>query len=243
LSVIAVDADEQQNLAATLGIGLEEAAAILPVAEDADYVEEKTGARPGEGSGAMLRLNPDTADLVSRRAVMAPDGVRLVVMGGVRQAGGGCLCPETALVSAAVAGMHLHHGDVVVMDTHAGVEHFGRALARGFDAALVVVDPTANAVSVGMEAARLANELGIGELHLVINRARSAADITRALAHVERCAVVGFASISILPYDSAALESDPAVSGLLDGSELADAVGLLCDSMLTVATSTVGVGV
>jgi CO dehydrogenase nickel-insertion accessory protein CooC1 len=48
LSVIAVDADEQQNLAATLGIGLEEAAAILPVAEDADYVEEKTGRAKGQ---------------------------------------------------------------------------------------------------------------------------------------------------------------------------------------------------
>ena len=39
------------------------------------------------------------------------------------------------------------------MDTHAGVEHFGRALARGFDAAVVVVDPTFNAVQVGVESA------------------------------------------------------------------------------------------
>ena len=62
-----------------------------------DYVEEKTGARPGEGAGGILVLNPDTTDLVDRLSVEAPDGVRLVVMGGVRQAGGGCLCPETAL--------------------------------------------------------------------------------------------------------------------------------------------------
>ncbi len=48
----------------------------------------------------------------------------------------------------------------MLLDTHAGVEHFGRALARGFDQALVVVDPTANAVQVGMDAARLAGSMG-----------------------------------------------------------------------------------
>ena len=45
--VVAVDADEQRNLAATLGMALAEVVAIVPVAEHADYVEEKTGARPG----------------------------------------------------------------------------------------------------------------------------------------------------------------------------------------------------
>ena len=56
------------------------------------------------------------------------------------------------------------------MDTHAGVEHFGRALARGFDHAVVVVEPTYNAAQVGVGAARLARELGIPEIHLVVNR-------------------------------------------------------------------------
>jgi len=179
LGVVAVDADEQQNLAATLGFGLEESASIVAVAEDGDYVEEKTGARPGEGAGAMLRLNPDTADIVERRAVLGPDGVRLLVMGGVRQAGGGCLFPETALIQAAVAGMHLHPDDVVLMDTHAGVEHFGRSLARGFDAAVVVVDPTFNAVQVGRESSVLADGLGIGTVHLVVNRTGWAASRSR----------------------------------------------------------------
>ena len=107
----------------------------------------------------MLVLNPSTTDLIDRLSVAAPDGVRLVVMGGVRAAGGGCLCPETALISSAVAGMHLHDEDVVVMDTHAGVEHFGRVLARGFDAAVIVVDPTFNSVQVGVESATLARQL------------------------------------------------------------------------------------
>ena len=234
-SVMAVDADEQRNLAATLGMDLRTAAAIVPVAENAEYVEEKTGARPGEGAGGMLRLNPDTSDLVNRLSVPAPDGVRLVVMGGVRRAGGGCLCPETALISAVVAGMHLHHEDVVIMDTHAGVEHFGRALARGFDTAIVVVEPTFNAVQVGVESARMAAELGIRTLHLVVNRTRSGADIERVLSHMERLGGFPFASVTALPFDEAALECEPAVDVLLDGSPLADAVaGLSADVLAAI---------
>ncbi len=232
LRVVAVDADEQRNLAATLGLDLEAMASIVPVAEDADYIEEKTGARPGEGAGGMLRLNPDTSDLVDRLSVAAPDGVRLVVMGGVLRAGGGCLCPETALVAAAVAGMHLQEDDVVVMDTHAGVEHFGRALARGFDTAIVVVEPTFNAVQVGVDSARMAAELGIGTLHLAINRSRSGDDVERVLAYVDRLGGFTFSSVTTLPFDDVVLEYEPAVDHLLDGSSLAEAMVGLANGVL-----------
>jgi len=232
LRVVAVDADEQRNLAATLGMGRAAAASIVPVAESADYVEEKTGARPGEGSGGMLVLNPDTTDLIDRLSVEAPDGVRLVVMGGVREAGGGCLCPETALISSAVAGMQLQPDDVVVMDTHAGVEHFGRALARGFDSVVVVVEPTFNSVQVGVESARLAQELGIGTIHLVVNRTRSDEDRRRVLSYVDQLGGPSFTSVTDLLYDEMALECEPSIGPLLEGSALADAVATLSVTVL-----------
>ena len=225
--VVAVDADEQRNLAATLGMNPAESVSIVPVAQNADYVEEKTGARPGEGAGGMLVLNPDTSDLVTRLSVKAPDDVRLVVMGGIRGAGAGCLCPETALVSSAVAGMRLRGDDVVVMDTHAGVEHFGRALARGFDSVLVVVEPTFNAVQVGVESAGLAAELGIGHVHLVVNRARSDEDVERVLGYVDRLGGPTFGSVTSVPYDAVALDSEPSVDALLGSPAVVEAVETL----------------
>ena len=225
LSVLAVDADEQRNLAATLGVGAAVAASLVPLAEDAGYIEEKTGARPGEGAGGMLRLNPDTTDLVDRLSVPAPDGVRLVVMGGVRRAGGGCLCPETALVASAVGGMHLHAEDIVVMDTHAGVEHFGRALARGFDTAVVVVEPSFNAVQVGVESAGLARDLGICRLLLVVNRASSHHDVDRVLDHIDRLGGFEFESTTVLPLDQSVIDGEPSVDIALRGSPILDALG------------------
>ena len=230
MTVVAVDADEQQNLAATLGIAPEAGSSIVPVASAVDYVEEKTGARPGEGAGAMLRLNPDTRDLVDRLAVSAPDGVRLLVMGGVGGAGGGCLCPETAVISAAVAGMRLHRDEVVVMDTHAGVEHFGRSLARGFDTAVAVADPSSNALSVATESSRLAYDLGIPTVHLVVNRIRSERDIewVRRFLAGERGEL--FRSTTFLPFEAAALDYEPGVEPLF-----------ACPGLLAAVTNLTGV--
>ncbi len=237
-TVLAVDADEQMNLGATLGFG---AAAPRPLTEATGYIEERTGARPGQGGGGMLRLNPDVGDVAERLGELGPDGVRLLVMGGVAGAGSGCLCPETSILAATVRSMRLHAGDVVVMDTHAGVEHFGRSLAAGFDQALVVVDPTFNSVKVGADSARLAGELGIGRVHLVVNRTRLPDDVSRALGHLDRLRPGGlhFASLRVLPYDERALAADPSIEPLLEGSPLAAAAAeMACElTRMEVGTS------
>ena len=240
--VIAVDSDEQRNLGATLGIDVATMAEVVPLASCADYIEEKTGARPGEGSGTMLRLNPDTSDVVERLAISAPDGVRLLVMGGVRRAGGGCLCPENTLLAAAIANMRLRGGDVVIMDTHAGVEHFGRALARGFDRALVVVEPTFNSVQVALETARLAKELGIETIDLVINQCRRDGDVANALSCVERLGGYEFSSITELPFDEGVLVNEPSVGDLPDDSPLAAAVWRLSNVLLNDGRSATDAG-
>lgn len=232
-NVLAVDGDEQRNLGATLGVGAATLATIVPLANDVNYVEEKTGARPGEGSGALLRLNPDTSDVVERLSITAPDGVRLLVMGGVQRAGGGCLCPETALLAAAIANMRLRRDEIVIMDTHAGVEHFGRALARGFDRAVVVVVPTYNSVQVGLETARLAQELGVDTIDLVVNQCRHDLDTARALSYVDRLGGFEFSSINALPFDELVVSGEPSIDDALNGSALSSAVRELCAALLS----------
>jgi CO dehydrogenase maturation factor len=231
--VVAVDADEQRNLGATLGINLDTLAHIVPLAQSVEYVEEKTGAKPGGGSGAMLRLNPDTSDIVDRLAVEAPDGVRLLTMGGVKRAGGGCLCPENSILAAAMANMRLRRGEVVIMDTHAGVEHFGRALARGFDRALVVVEPTFNSVQVGLDTARLADDLGIGTIDLVVNQCRREGDLDTALSCLDRLGGFAFSSVTELPFDERVVVSEPSIGELLDDTPLAKAIQALARQLFS----------
>jgi CO dehydrogenase maturation factor len=127
--VLAVDGDPQQNLAVTLGILPEDAEKIVPVSRSIEYLREKTGAGPGISPGGLITLNPDVSDVIDRFSVPVAGNLRLLVMGGVARSGKGCLCPEYTLLTAIFRHLHLLPDEVVLLDTPAGLEHFGRAVA------------------------------------------------------------------------------------------------------------------
>jgi CO dehydrogenase maturation factor len=213
--VLALDADPQMNLPYALGLPAVQARSLVPLSENLDYVEEKTGARPGEGWGLFFRLNPDVDDVVERFGVRGPDGVRLLVMGNTVQPAAGCLCPENALLASVTNALSLRRNEAILMDTQAGFEHFGRALAKGFRHAVVVTDPTFNGLQVALRAARLARELGIARIHLVINRARDVRDFDKTLARLNDEGGFDFTSRHWLPADDLLPEIEPSVGALL----------------------------
>ena len=213
--VLAVDGDPQQNLAVTLGIPLENAAKIVPVSQSIEYLQEKTGAGPGISPGGLLTLNPDVSDVIDRFSIPVAKNLRLLVMGGVSQAGGGCLCPEYTLLAAIFRHMRLLKDEVILLDTPAGMEHFGRAVADGFSCALVVADPSYNALSVAKECSVLARQLGINDNILVVNRVGSPAETDKIRRTMEGAS--GFFRTIELPYDPGFVLAEPAVSHLLDG--------------------------
>ena len=90
-SVIAIDADPDANLAATLGFSNPEE--IVPVSEMKDLVEERTGAKSGEPA-PYFKLNPRVDDIPEKYA-REKDGIRLMRMGRVKKGGSGCYSPET----------------------------------------------------------------------------------------------------------------------------------------------------
>jgi CO dehydrogenase maturation factor len=214
MQVLAVDEDPQENLAFSLGLPPGRAAAIVPLAENAAYIQEKTGVPPASGWGGMIVLNPDVRDVVDRFGVRVDERLSLLVMGSVEQAATGCLCPENALLNGVIRYIHLREGEAIFLDTQAGVEHFGRALAEGFSQAVVVTEPTFNGVRVALHAAALARQSGIPHIHLVINKARAPSDEGKALR------LIGpdhtFSTISIIPLDEAVLDCEPDVTPLID---------------------------
>lgn len=216
-TTLAVDEDPQMNLPYAIGIPREESDRVVPLSHNFDYVEEKTGARPGAGWGMMLRLNPDVSDVVERFGVKGPGGVNVLVMGTIEQAAGGCLCPENTLLESVIRYINLREGEVILMDTPAGVEHFGRTIARGFDQALLITDPTFNAVQVVRHAALLAKDLGIQSVYLVINRVRSENDIRKVQELLGESADL-FSGQFYLPYDESLIACEPDVRPLLSAA-------------------------
>jgi CO dehydrogenase maturation factor len=174
--VLAVDANPDSNLPAALGVPSEEAERIEPISDMADLIEERTGARPGSLS-PMFKLNPTVDDIPDRFSVTR-NGVKLLVMGTVLQGGGGCICPESALLRTLTSELMVRRSEVVIMDMDAGVEHLGRATAGAVDAFIVVVEPGQRSLQSARSIKRLAADIGVSRCLLVGSKTRD--DIQRS---------------------------------------------------------------
>ncbi|ABA87321.1 carbon monoxide dehydrogenase accessory protein CooC [Syntrophotalea carbinolica DSM 2380] len=235
IKVLAADEDPQMNLPYALGMPPQQAAAIVPLSQNPDYIEEKTGARPGKSFGALFRLNPVVDDVVERFGVRIDDHLDLLVMGTVVQAAAGCLCSENVLLDSVLNYLALRNEEAILLDTQAGVEHFGRALAKGFSQCLVVSDLSFNALAVARHAAELARQLGIARIHLVVNRYRDEAkDKLQRFAEATGTDTAQlFDVIHTLPGEPRFEELEPDVTRIL-GQDSAYVTGLqaLADDMV-----------
>jgi len=190
-SVVAVDADPDGNLAAALGVSAEQVPA--PIAQMRELILERTGAKD-EGTGLMFKLNPKVDDLPERFSVDAA-GVRLLVLGTVESGGKGCMCPEGAVLKALLQHLLLRLPDDVILDMEAGLEHLGRASARGVDAMICVVEPGMRSVQTALRAEKLAHDIGIARTFIVANKIREEHEVQS----LER-ALKGHTILGVLPF-------------------------------------------
>jgi len=188
----------------TLGIGKEALAGLTPISEDLDLVEERTGSRPGSGWGSFFKLTPKVDDIPERCSIRGPDGVRRLVMGSPPRAGSGCLCPSYALVKELLRHLILYERDVVILDMEAGLEHFGRATARGVDLMLLITEPTKRSLEAIRKMALLARQLGVGEAWVVLNKVRREEEVKWAEEELGDEAPLR----AKIPFDPSILEAD-----------------------------------
>ena len=197
--VLAIDADPDANLAA--GIGIKNAANIVPIAEMKELVFERTGARPGT-IGGFFKLNPRVDDLPDALSATL-ENIKLMRLGGVKKGGSGCICPESTLLRALVMHVVLGRDEVVVMDMEAGIEHLGRATAKAVDKLIVVVEPGRRSIDTAEHIRRLAREIGLDAIAVVGNKIRGPKDREFLQNHLNDFEFLGF-----LPYDDALIEAD-----------------------------------
>ncbi|MDP8246775.1 MAG: AAA family ATPase [Candidatus Tritonobacter lacicola] len=164
-SVLAVDADPDSNLPSALGFpGAEK---IKPIVEMKELVSE----RAGEGGG-LVRLNPRVDDIPDTHSA-THDGIKLIVMGGVKRAGGGCACPENVFLRELLGHILTESREIVLVDLEAGIEHLGRATAGSVDIFLIVVEPSFLSLQSAEKINRLARELKIESIAVIANKTGS----------------------------------------------------------------------
>jgi CO dehydrogenase maturation factor len=199
--VLAIDADPSPNLALTLGISPDEAKKIVPISENTQLIESKTKT---DYSG-VYRLSFSVDDIVKDFSVKTPYNVNLLVMGTVRSAGTGCLCPANAVVRALLQHLYVERSEVVVMDMEAGVEHLGRGTAKHVDAMLLITDSSFKAMETAKKIYELTTEMGIKKLFLIGNKIANANEgkLIEKFAENNNILLLG-----LIPYDKQIVEAD-----------------------------------
>lgn len=199
--VIAVDADPDANLASALGIKREAAEKIMPIADMAELIEERTGARPGS-IGGVFKLNPRVDDLPEGIGYKH-NGITLLVMGRSKAALSGCYCPENVLLRRLLRHIVVERDEVVIVDMEAGIEHLTRGTAGAVDAFIVVVEPGQRSIQTANTVKEMAKGLGVKKVLVVANKVRSEADLNFLKDNLN-----GMELIGSIKFDHSIMEAD-----------------------------------
>lgn len=202
--VIAIDADPAMNLSSVLGIDQETASKIIPISENYDLIEERTGARPGS-SGSVFSLTPSVHDIAEKYGVLGPDNTRLIIMGTVKSGGSGCMCPANSLLRALLRHILINRKDAVIMDMEAGLEHLGRGTVKGVDAILSVVEPRMQSIETANRISKLARDIGVNSIFTIGNKVKNEEEKNFLYETLNK---INLPIIGIIPYDEAIAKSD-----------------------------------
>jgi CO dehydrogenase maturation factor len=217
LRVVLVDADESNP-------GIRR---MLGVIESNPTLMDMIGGRT-HAFGTLKDAASEELQAAVKSVMKKTDSTTLcfVEVGKIREAGSGCACPHGA-ISREILSYPFKGGTLVIFDTEAGVEHFGRGLDALAEMILFVVDPSYEALELCEEAKKLADPMPI-EFRAVINKVEDENTMSFMRGELARRDIKVEASI---PYDNDLFQS--ALHGkTLEARTAADSIERLLDGVL-----------
>jgi CO dehydrogenase maturation factor len=205
--VLAIDADPDANLAS--GLGVSDTSSIVPIAEMKDLIYERTKA----GGAGFFKLNPRVDDIPEKFS-LKEGNLRLMVLGGVKKGGGGCICPENTLLRALIQHLIVYQKEWVILDMEAGIEHLGRGTAQSVDSLVIVVEPGKRSIETAYRIQKLADDLNLNKILVVGNKIRTPKDKESLRSALKKFQIVGW-----LPYDERVIEAEQAGRSVYEVSE------------------------
>ncbi len=169
--VLAVDADPDANLAEALGAEEEQLTLLTPISAQRKLIQDRTGAKPQQ-FGQLFKLNPTVNDIPDNFCISVRD-IKILVMGSIKNGGGGCACPENILLKSLLSEIILNRREVIIVDMEAGIEHLGRATAQSIDIMLIVVEPGQRSIRTAETILKLGGQIGIEKFGIIGNKIQS----------------------------------------------------------------------
>ncbi len=165
--VIVFDTDPSMNLALSFGIPYESVSTITEDKQDISHDLEDNG------------ISESGQRILEDHSVITEDGIRIVIMGAIQHGGDGCLCSAISVIKILLDYVEESgEYDIAIVDSQAGPEILGRGLAASFDCNVVLSEPTAKSSEVSRQVKKLADDLGVKNTVLIVNKADSESDVS-----------------------------------------------------------------
>ncbi len=172
-NVLVIDTDES-NYGLYRQLGME-----LPK-DFTGYFGGRKSVMEFKNSGAPLFDRRWTLKDIPEEYVTRDGNIALMAMGKIMDAGEGCGCPMGFIARGFVENMDFGENDVLITDTEAGVEHFGRGLDEFMDLILMVADPSYESIQLAGKIHKMGTQLG-KKVRFIVNKADTVqAEIVRA---------------------------------------------------------------
>lgn len=187
--VLLVDGDESN-------IGLEKLTGIAEPTHLLDYLGGKKEFKAMlnqtmmTGNPAGLFSGKQTIDDLPEECIAkAEDGLEMLVIGKIHHIGEGCACPMGVLSKKFLSSLETGDKEVILVDSEAGVEHFGRNIVGQCDLILGVIDPTAESFHLAKKMTAMASAAG-KDICFVLNKVEpSIEEIMKQ--HLDSATVIG----------------------------------------------------
>ncbi|WP_303860035.1 AAA family ATPase [Alkalibaculum bacchi] len=125
-----------------------------------DYLggREEFKANMGKDSKNLSSNNRITLDMLPEKIVSWKGNLGLLSVGKIQQVSEGCACPMGATARKFLNQLTVTEDEWVIVDTEAGVEHFGRGLLEGADKVVMVIEPSNESVTLAERIKEFAEE-------------------------------------------------------------------------------------
>ncbi len=105
--------------------------------------------------------------------VLSRNGLALAMAGKIVDPFQGCACAMADIARDLVAKLVLDDNELLLVDTEAGTESFGRGVERNVDTLLIVVEPSHESLALAEKMGYMAQGMGITRVRAILNKVAS----------------------------------------------------------------------
>ena len=224
-NILLVDADES-NFGLHRLLGIPQPLLLMDSFGGKKGFREKTantfpkGGAAGLFNGHFIK-NGRISD-IPKDCISGSDGIALLAVGKIHDFGEGCACHIGSLSRMFLSNLEIGEKDAVVIDTEAGIEHFGRRIDAECDVILDVVDPSFESFLLAKKIQEMGQKAGT-EVFFILNKVDGQVEKIMS-GHVDSARIV-----AKIPKDNAvftaSLEGKPLTA---DFPEIAEACRKIC---------------